>query len=63
MRPLTSFATVTQAEVVRARLVDEGIPAEVGDWSAMREIADYRVLHGGTMDPYLVRASGFQRYC
>ena len=40
MRPLTSFATVTQAEVVRARLVDEGSPAEVGDWSAMREIAD-----------------------
>ncbi|MEX1280461.1 MAG: hypothetical protein AB1Z57_09295 [Acidimicrobiia bacterium] len=54
MRPLTSFATVTQAEVVRARLVDEGIPAEVGDWSAMREIADYRIL---VPDEFLAEAA------
>jgi hypothetical protein len=44
MRAVAAFATQTQAEVARALLEDEGIIAQVGDWSAMRELADYRVL-------------------
>lgn len=44
MQPLAAYATQTQAEVARALLEDEGIPARVADWSAMRELADYRVF-------------------
>lgn len=43
MRPIAAYPTQTQAEVARARLEDEGIAARVGDWSAMRELTDYRV--------------------
>ena len=43
MRPIAAYATQTQAEVARAVLEDEGIAAQVGDWSAMRELSDYRV--------------------
>lgn len=44
MRPVAAYATQTQAEVARALLEDEGIAAQVGDWSAMRELSDYRVF-------------------
>ena len=44
MEPLTSYPTQTEAEVARARLEDEGILAAVSDWSAMRELMDYRVF-------------------
>lgn len=44
MRSVAAFATQTQAEVARALLEEEGIPAQVSDWSAMRELSDYRVF-------------------
>lgn len=44
MIAIAGYTTMIEAEVVRARLEDAGIPASVGDWSAMREFADYRVL-------------------
>ena len=44
MESLTSYPTQTEAEVARARLEDEGILAAVSDWSAMRELMDYRVF-------------------
>ena len=44
MEELVTYPTSTQAEVARARLEDEGIPARVADWSAMNELSDYRVF-------------------
>ncbi len=44
MESLVSYPTQIEAEMARARLEDEGILAAVSDWSAMRELMDYRVF-------------------
>jgi hypothetical protein len=54
VRPIAAYATQTQAEVARALLEDHGIAAQVGDWSAMRELSDYRVF---VLDEDLVDAA------
>ena len=41
---LTTFALAAEAELARAQLDAAGIPAWVADNSAMREMADFRLM-------------------
>ncbi len=44
MRELTTFALGADAELARATLEAAGIAARVSDFSAMQEMADYRLV-------------------
>lgn len=51
MRELTTFALAADAELARASLEAAGIAARVSDFSAMQEMADYRLVVEETRIP------------